>query len=695
MDVLEPPASPSGASTRAGSEAFPRFAGRLGRRPEGSPMPDAGAGPAWQRWAPLALVVAVAAVLDTVSLAQNGYANNYYSAGVRSMLESWHNFFFVAFDPNGLESIDKPPLALWLQAASARVLGFHPLSLLLPEALAGVAAVAALYLIMRRRFGTAAAVAAGLTLAAFPSFVAVARDNNPDALLLLLMTLACGAGLRAIERGSLRWLLGAAVLVGLAFNTKALAAYLVVPGIAVAYLVCAPGSSIRRVAHLAAAGLLCAALSFAWMLTVDAVPPSHRPYVGSSTDNSELNLTFSYNGIGRVKGQFGGPTPITAVKLQPLSGRTVLPAPTPPGSVPPATPVPDVEPSTPQTVTTTPAAFGANPGPFRLFRAGMGDQDAWLLAFALFGGLAVLLARPGRRDPRLAALIVFGGFFTCEALFLSVSKGIVHPYYVSALGPGTAALVGMGLWAMLRLARLGRLRRSRQRRGALGLGLTAVAVAGTAAVQVGLLRHAGYLQWWAAVLAVAAVGWLASVVVVRRVARWSLVAMLGALLVAPTVYAATTWERPVQGTFPAAGPHAVGGQGGAGASAVQLQTYQQLDEYVLSHGATEPYELLTQSSLVAATPILLGLRASAFGGYGAIDPALDGPSLGRLVAAHEARYVMLGGSYAYRGGNAASRAAQLVCPAVPMGAWRVGSDSTGGLSLVDCAGEAAALERQP
>ena len=242
-----------------------------------------------RRTAPMLGALVLAALLNTWALDQNGYANVYYSAGVKSMLRSWHNFLFVSADPGGLISIDKPPLGLWVQAASAKLFGFSPLSLLLPQAIAGVAAVAALYLIVRKRYGTLAATASALTLAALPAFVAVSRDNNLDTLLILLMTLACGAALRATETGRLRTLLGSAVLVALAFNTKALAAYLVVPGIAAGYLCCASGPLRRRLGHLLLAGVVCGVLSLAWMVAVDLTPAAHRPFVGSSTDNSELD----------------------------------------------------------------------------------------------------------------------------------------------------------------------------------------------------------------------------------------------------------------------------------------------------------------------------------------------------------------------------------------------------------------------
>jgi 4-amino-4-deoxy-L-arabinose transferase-like glycosyltransferase len=627
--------------------------------------------------------IALAAVLNTWALGQNGYANVYYSAGVKSMLLSWHNFFFLAADPAGLVSIDKPPLGLWVQVASAKLFGYAPLSLLLPQALMGVVAVAALYAIMRKRYGTLAACAGALTLAVFPAFVAVARDNNVDTLLILLMTLACGATLRAIETGRLRTLLVAAVLLALAFNTKALAAYLVVPGIAAGYLYCAPNPPRRRVGHLLLAGLVCGVLSLAWMVAVDLTPASQRPFVGSSTDNSELGLTFGYNGFGRVGGQKGGPGPVADEEVAPQAQSLAASAATGVATVRLPRPSPDTAPKVPATITAGPVAFGTAPGPLRLFLKGFGDQCAWMLAFALIGLVAVARTRPARGDPRLAALIVFGGFLLCEAGFLSLSKGIVHPYYVSALGPGVAVMAGLGLAAMVGSAR----------RSTVALMLAAVLV--TAVVQILLLRQAHYLAVWQLLLGPAALAAALVAVIARRRDRYtraSLGLVLAVLLVAPTAYAASTWRKPVQGTFPAAGPRAVGGNGGAELSRPQLASTDALMRYLLAHGASARFQLLTQASLSADGPILLGLRASAIGGYGGVDPALDGPGLGRLVASGQARYLLLGGSYDYLGGNAASRAAARVCPQVPPAAWGgVLAHETEGVYLVDCAGRARQL----
>lgn len=643
--------------------------------------------PSWlARNAPLVAVLAVAAILDTWALGQNGYANIYYSAGVKSMLESWHNFLFVSADPAGLITIDKPPLGLWLQASSAWVFGFSPLSLLLPEALAGIASVGVVYVVVRKRCGTFAALASSLALALFPSFVAISRDNNLDALLILLMVLACATALRAIESGRLRTLIGAGVLVGLAFNTKTLAACLVVPGIALGYLWCAPGTPRRRLAHVLVAGAVCAAISLSWIALVELTPASRRPFVGSTKDNSELSLTFTYNGFGRLGGEENGPGPVPDLEVTPSSGaspgrrrgRGRRHAATAATGLP--RPSPDSAPALAATIERSPISFVTPPGPLRLFRDGFGDQSAWLLLLALAGLAALGLSRPRRREPRLAVLIVFGGFFLCEALFLSVSRGIVHPYYVSALGPGLAVMAGVGL------ATMASSRRPAQRR------LLVAAALATAVVEILLLHHNHFMRPWQLLLLPLTAAALLILPRSRGARRAGLASLLAILLVAPAAYSATTWREPVQGTFPLAGPRAVEGNGGVGLSRGQLATMDALMRYVIAHRAGSRYQLLTEASLTADSAILLGLRAAAVGGYGGIDPALDGPGLARLLAAGEARYVLIGDSYSYLGGNAAVRAAAAVCPEVPLAAWRgARARASNGLYLVDCRGRAAEL----
>ena len=652
----------------------------------------------------LAGILALAAILNTHRLSQNGYANTFYSAGVHSMLKSWHNFFFVSFDAGGLVTIDKPPLGVWVQAASAELFGFSPLSLLLPEAIVSVIAVAVLYRIVSRRLGAGAGLVAALALAVFPSFVAVSRDNGVDPQLLLLMILACGTALNAIEGGRWRWLIASAVLVGLAFNTKTLAAYLVVPGIGLAYLVCAPGRWHRRIGMLAVAGLVMGFASFAWIAAVELTPASQRPYVGSSTNNTELGLTFEYNGLGRVEGEVGGPGKIPIAE----GGLVRTPVVHHHFAYHPRTPaqrsalaaaalreherrerVLKAARSTylPNGRLRDSIAFGGETSPMRLFENRLADQGSWTLPFAIFGmvalALLLLVSDDKRRSPRLAFLIVFGGWLLVEVTILSLSKGIVHPYYISAVAPGAAAMIGAGAFALTRFAK--------QRNW--GVLLLPFAVGATVAAQVAVLDYQHYLRWFIPVLIGGAVV-LVLAMAARRLAAPAMGLLMCLLLFAPAVYAKTTWLAPVEGTFPAAGPRQAAGVGGVGLNAIDLRIYSNLVNYVDTHSPGSRWSVLTVAAPTAAPMILLGSPAGALAGYSGTDPTLGGPGLARLVARGEARYVVLGGAYASRGGNLATKSVLHVCRLVPYRAWHGPHPSTYELALFDCAGRERALEAQ-
>lgn len=655
----------------------------------------------------LAAILALSAVLNTVKLGQNAWGNTFYSASVKSMLGSLHNFLFASFDQGGLVTIDKPPLGVWVQVASAKLFGFTPLSLLLPEAIIGTLTVAALYAILARRLGVLAALAGALVLAVFPVSVAVSRANGVDPLLVLLMLLACGAALRSIEGGRVRWLLVSGALIGLAFNTKTLAAYLAVPAIALGYLVCAPGGWRRRLLALVAAGVVAGVVSFAWIAVVELTPASQRPFVGSSTNNTEIGLTFEYNGFGRVEGEIGGPgnVQIKPGGTVPAVARHAAPR---PHSAPPRR-----RPATASRASQmlpggryrNPIAFGGKVGPLRLFESQLNGQGAWLLPFAIFGLLALALQTLGRgrdrRDPRLATLIVLGGWFAVELFVLSYSKGIVHPYYISALAPGAAAMVGAGVSAFVEFARpiedrypiRGTQRDPRSARDPRLLAL-ALAVVASVVAQIVILEHQRYLQWFIPFLiAGAALGLVA--VAVRRLALPAVCFLLAVLLVAPTAYATTTWLAPVEGTFPAAGPHEAAGFGLYGVDEAATRESRDLVAYVDTHRPASRWSVLADASPTAAPLILLGSPAGALGGYGGSDPVLDGRSLARLIARGQARYVVLGGAYADRGGNAATAAVLHDCPQVPHDAWHGPVPGPRVLVLFDCAGRERELEARP
>lgn len=634
---------------------------------------------------------ALALLLNTYALGQNGYANTFYSAAVRSELGSLHNLLFVSFDPAGLISVDKPPLALWLQVASAKLFGFAPLALLLPEALAGALTVLLIYVALRGPVGRFGALCGALALVPFPAFVAISRDNLPDPLMLLLLTGACALMIGACVRASLPALLGAALLVGLAFNTKTLAAYILLPALALAYLLYAPARLRTRLLGLAAGGLVLAAVSLAWLSFVDLTPAHQRPWVGGSLDNSELGLTFNYNGFGRIEGQEGGPGQIPY-----RPGAATLTYSHAPAKLPTLAIYHALDSRRPVTIRSEPGP----PGPLRLLDRELGGQDGWLLPPALIALIALAAAlrrsaRSSRRDPAAraqgAALIIFGGWFLTEALILSEAKGIVHPYYTSALGPPAAALIGIGASQALR-------QRGRRHVGA----LLALAVAATLALQGYLLARSDYVPWLIAPVALAGALLLGLALAGRRAPAASgarlqrrapmlLGALLCTLLVAPAAYAATTWLAPVQGTFPAAGPHAAAGTGGVGLEGEDRKIYPRLARYIRTHAPHERFSLLTVSSVTAAPLILMGIHAAALAGYGGTDPALDAKALARLVAGGQARYVLLGGPYSERGGNAASRAVLAACRLLSQSAWGGPPLTPYSFTLYDCRGDAAAL----
>jgi 4-amino-4-deoxy-L-arabinose transferase-like glycosyltransferase len=580
---------------------------------------------------------------------------------------------------------------------SARAFGFSSFSILLPEALAGVGAVWLLYLVVARYFGRVAGLAAALALAVSPVSVSVNRDNNPDALLALLLVASVYAGARAAESGRLRWLVGCAVLVGLAFNTKVLVAAVVVPGIALAYVLLPRIAWRTRAWHLAVAAVVLVAVSGAWIAAVDLTPAADRPYVGSTTDNSALSLAFDYNGLGRVEGQTGGTS---------FGGGLG-------------------------------GAFSGTPGLFRLLNDALGDQGAWLLPLAIVGGLSALIFVLRRRDRRrLGLLVVVGSWFLAAAAVFSLSSGIIHTYYLSALAPAVCALVGLGLVSLWRDAR----------RGGWWLALPLTAIGLTAWLEVSLLGRTGYLPWLQPLLIVGAVAagvlLLALAVPSLRTRRLRLVLATsaivlagGAFLVAPAAWSETTLEAPVNGVFPGAGPDFVAGLGtssgtrfvmgggarpafagapparggfappggGNGGFAPPIGGRPSLGggpgggssdiaaalRYAKNHGAGSRWTLIVSSEQEAATSVIKGESVAAMGGFTGRETVLTNAYLARLVRSGQARYFLLGGGGGFGpggGSNAAASTIESACRQVSSSAWTTATSSGG--ALYDCAGRA-------
>jgi 4-amino-4-deoxy-L-arabinose transferase-like glycosyltransferase len=468
--------------------------------------------PAWVRPAFLGVTL-VAAVLYLVNLTVSGFANTYYSAAALAASQSWSAWFFGSFDPANFITVDKPPLATMLMGLSVRLFGLNSWSILAPEALCGVATIAVLFLLVKRQFGPVAAVIAGLVAALTPAAVLIFRYNNPDALLTLLLVLAAWAFIRALEDGRLRWVLAAAILVGFAFNTKYLQAYLVLPAFALTWAIAAPGSWRRRLGGLLAAGVAVLVSSAWWVVIVDLIPATSRPYVGGSETNSALELVFGYNGLARIFG-FGG-----------VGGGG--------GGG---------------------ANFSGTPGLLRLFNAELGGQVGWLIPMALVGLVAglILRGRAPRTDAKRAGYLMWGTWLLVHIVVFSFMSGIIHSYYAVAMAPAIGALVGAGavdLWAL----------RSRFRLGGIPLAATILGSAGVAWFL--LSRTPSFVPGLD--VAIVAVGASAALLVaipaiprLRRIQLAAAAAGLAVLLAAPMAYAVDTMGTAYSGGDPAAGPTA-------------------------------------------------------------------------------------------------------------------------------------------
>ncbi|MFG2506709.1 ArnT family glycosyltransferase [Streptomyces rubiginosohelvolus] len=492
--------------------------------PPGPSVPDRG--PRWARPALYGLLLAVG-LAYFYNLSASGYANSFYSAAVQAGSQSWKALFFGSLDSANAITVDKPPAALWPMALSVRLFGLNSWAILAPQVLMALATAAVLNSAVRRRFGPVAGLIAVGVFALTPVAALMFRFNNPDALLALLMTVTVWCVLRALERGRTTWLLWAGAVVGLAFLTKTLQAFLILPPLAVLYAVCAPVPVRKRIGQLALSALTMVFAGGWWVAIVELMPASSRPYVGGSQNNSFLELTFGYNGLGRINGEETG-------SVGGGGGRG--------GG----------------------GGWGET-GIGRMFNSEVGGQIAWLLPAALIllaAGLW-LTRKAGRTDAARAAFLAWGGALVMTAAVFSFMAGIFHQYYTVALAPYVAALVAMGVTVLWE-------ERSAWWPRAVLAG-TVLATALWAYVLLG--RTPDYLPWlrWA-VLAGGIAGALGLLVVGRFGGRGLAVAVVGlscaASLAGPTAYTVNTLNSGHQGSIVTAGPSAggfgMGGPGGGG-----------------------------------------------------------------------------------------------------------------------------------
>lgn len=535
-------------------------------------------------------LLAGTAVLYLWNLTATGYGNDFYAAATQAASQSWKALLFGSLDPGNTITVDKPPAFLWVSGLFAKVFGFSSWTVLAPQALEGVAAVGLLYATVKRTSGPTAALFAGAAFALTPVATLMFRFNLPDALLVLLMVAAAYCTVRALEKASPWWLALAGTAIGFAFLTKMLQGFLVLPALALAYLVAAPTAPLKRLLHLLGAGLAVVG-SAGWFIALVALwPADSRPYIGGSTDNSLWDLAIGYNGLGRIFGSEGGGGG--------MGGN---------GNI----------------------GFGGETGIGRLFGASMGPEISWLLPAALIGLGAGLwfLRRAPRTDRTRAALIVWGGWTLVTGVVFSFMSGITHPYYTVALAPSIAALagiVGRELW---------------RGRGhfPVRMALTAMVAATGVWSFILLDRTPDWMPWlrWVG-LAVTAIAVLALVFGVNG-RRWLAAVLVAAALLGTSGYAFATAATTHSGSIPLSGPRTQQGggmrEGGSATEVVQLLKATDTQWAAATVGAQSAASL----QLASGRPVI------AIGGWNGSDPAPTLDEFKALVAEGKVRYFVSGG----------------------------------------------------
>ncbi|MFE3032373.1 ArnT family glycosyltransferase [Streptomyces canus] len=510
-----------------------------------------GTGRALPRWAPpaaLGAILLLSALLYGWALGSLGWGNTYYSAAVKSMGRSWTNFLFGAFDPAGVVTVDKPPAALWPQVISSKIFGLHGWALILPQLLEGVAAVFVLHRTVRRWAGEATALIAALVMTLTPITVAINRDNNPDTLLVLFLVSAAYALTRALQSQATRrgtwWLCASGFLIGCGFLTKMMAAWMVLPALAAAWLVGASGPWLARVVRLLVTGAVCAVSSLWWVAMV-AWWPGEKPYIGGSTDGGAWDLVTGYNGLGRIfgggstggMGNFGG-------------------------------------------------GFGGESGLLRLFNDQVAEQISWLLPAS---GVALIVAIVGavlRRRGKTSAgeslagsgWVLWGTWLVVSGLVYSTQEGTFHPYYTTQLAPAVAALTAGLVTALARARRAGAVWAL-----PVGAGTVLVSVIWAAIVIRRVPSWNGWLAWLVLVIGLAVVALVLAAALNARLLPVALGGALLAMLLAPAAWAVSVpggSGSAMGGSNPTAGPASMsfggggsfrgGGSGGSGGSGFQL-----------------------------------------------------------------------------------------------------------------------------
>ncbi|GAB4498835.1 MAG: glycosyltransferase family 39 protein [Anaerolineales bacterium] len=627
-------------------------------------------------------IMLLSLALHLTNLSAIGYANTYYTAAAKSMTQSWHNFFFVAAEPGGSVTVDKPPLGLWIEAAFAFVLGVKGWVVALPNILAGIFSIPVLYILVKKYFGIPAGLIAALVLVLTPIAIATNRNNTMDGMLVFTLLFAAWAFVSATETGKARWLYLGAFIVGLGFNIKMLQAFLPLPAFYALYFFGAKNTWLNKILNIGISGIILLAVSLSWAILVDLTPADQRPYIGSSTNNTVMELIVGHNGFSRLFGHTapnGDSAPQNSVVApggQPAptdSRRPNADAAAPPQALaacqnlsagdacaftlgngnfingtcitPPQTDqlacAPPGAPMQPPNGGSRMPTFSQEtgvPGIARFFIAPLSKQMSWLLPFALVSIVLAIFSAPLRLplEPTHQSLVLWGGWLLTCLIFFSMVEGIFHAYYTIMLAPPLGALVGSGF------SQFGQWQARRRWSDV----VWAATAAGTIAFQIYTAAQYGVTAVWVylpVLLLLIALG-LRFALRSRRVGDAALLAAL--LLIplgwtlltvsdaAPEVNLPTAFSGTLQTEDRPANP----------ARSPQQQLTTHLLPFLQANTQDTEYLIAVPSSHEGAALVLATGRPVLYmGGFGGNDRVIDAAGLAELVAAGKLRYILLSG----------------------------------------------------
>ncbi|GAA2052724.1 ArnT family glycosyltransferase [Williamsia deligens] len=607
----------------------------------------------------LAVLLVGTAVFYLWDITVNGSANTFYAGSAWAGSRSWKALFFGSLDPSNFITVDKPPVSQWVMGLSTHIFGYSSASLLIPEALMGVATVALVYAAVTRLAGRGAGLVAGTAMALTPVAVMMFRFDNPDAAMVLLMTAAAYCTVRATGTASMRWLALAGVAVGFAFLAKMLEGLMVLPALGLVYLVAAPTTVRRRIVHLLVATVAMVVSAGWYVLVTIAWPASSRPYIAGSTDNSFMNLVLGYNGLERIEGkEHAGAGAQRAIIDSPAAQQFIR----------------EFQHSG-AGAHRGGGMFSAGPGITRLFDGEFGVEISWLLPAALVAlvvGL-VLRGRAPRTDPARAGLLLFGAWLLVDGIVLSYMKSNPHPYYSMAIAPPIAAVVGLGVAECLR-----------GRRSVLGVVGGAAIIAAAGGWSFVLMRRdpqwQSWLAWTVLVLTIVAVVAILGVGLTgaRRsgdvgqtlpglrggrvgLALGGLAVVVGlAGLAAPAAYSAEVVATAHTGGSPSADPstearaHSAKDTGGFAAFFGGTTSAPSELTRTLQSTHTRWAAAISRSSTAAGLELSTRTPIMAIGGFTGSDPAPTLPQFEKYVADGDIGYYIATGT----GGSGRGQSAQ-------------------------------------